>query len=69
MSRDFDMQFATGQEALLSSDQRLVDLIDGLLDAGVVIRGEATLSIADVDLVFLGLDLVLADPDRVRPKS
>ena len=63
----FDVQFATPQDALGSSDSRLVDLVDGLLRHGVVIRGELWLTVADIDLVFLGLDVVLASPDTVRP--
>ena len=33
----------------------LVDLVDRLLAGGVVIGGDITLSIADVDLVYAGL--------------
>ncbi len=33
----------------------LVDLVDRLLAGGVVIGGDVTLSIADVDLVYVGL--------------
>jgi hypothetical protein len=33
----------------------LVDLLDRLLAGGVVIGGDITLSIADVDLVYVGL--------------
>ena len=33
----------------------LVDLVDRLLAGGVVIGGDLTLSIADVDLVYVGL--------------
>ena len=33
----------------------LVDLVDRLLAGGVVIGGDITLSIADVDLVYVGL--------------
>lgn len=60
-----ELQMASAQDALGSRDERLVDLVDGLLDHGVVIRGELWLTVADVDLVFLGLDLVLAAPDKI----
>lgn len=33
----------------------LVDLVDRLLGGGVVIAGDITLSVADVDLVYLSL--------------
>ena len=43
-----------------SEDVALVDLIDRLIGGGVVVTGDIVLSIADVDLVYLGLRLVLA---------
>lgn len=60
-----ELQIATAQDAIAAQDGRLVDLVDGLLSHGVVIRGEVWLTVADVDLVFLGLDLVLASPDTM----
>ena len=36
-------------------DVALVDLLDRVLAGGVVISGDITLSIADVDLVYVGL--------------
>lgn len=33
----------------------LVDLVDRLLAGGVVLGGDITLSVADVDLVYVGL--------------
>lgn len=56
---------ATPQEVLRAGDDRLVDLIDGLLDHGVVLSGEVWLSVAGVDLVYLGLNAVLTTPDKV----
>ena len=53
-------------DVLDSSDRRLVDLVDTLLGAGVVLRGELWLTVADVELVFAGIDLVLANPDTIR---
>lgn len=42
-----------------SSDLTLLDLVDHLLNTGVIIRGNLVLSLAGVDLVYLGLDLVV----------
>jgi hypothetical protein len=36
-------------------DVAFVDLIDRLLDGGVVIAGDITLAVADIDLVYVGL--------------
>jgi hypothetical protein len=38
----------------------LVELVDRVLNAGVVITGDITLSVADVDLVYVGLRVLLA---------
>lgn len=46
-------------------DIALVDLIDRLIGGGVVLSGDVVLSIADVDLVYLGLRLVLAPAHTV----
>ena len=38
----------------------LLELTDRLLHRGVVLTGEATISVAGVDLIYLGLNLVLS---------
>ena len=46
-------------------DLTLLETLDHLLDRGVVIAGEATISIGDVDLLYLGLNIVLANVDTI----
>ena len=46
-------------------DLSLLETLDHLLDRGVVIAGEAVISIGDVDLLYLGLNIVLANVDAV----
>jgi hypothetical protein len=43
----------------LDQEMTLLDILDHVLNAGVVIRGSLVISLAGVDLVFLGLDVVL----------
>jgi hypothetical protein len=43
----------------------LVDLIDRLLQGGVVIQGQVVLSAADIDLVEVDLSLVVAAVDKL----
>jgi hypothetical protein len=38
----------------------LLDLVDRVLNRGVVIAGDITLSVADVDLVYVGLRVLLS---------
>ena len=46
-------------------DISVLETLDHLLDRGVVIAGEATISIGEVDLLYLGLNIVLANIDAV----
>ena len=64
-----DLRLLGPDDTFLQSDARLVDVVDTLLECGVVIRGELCLSVADVDLVFVGLDLVLANPDSMDQRK
>ena len=48
-------------------DTSLVDLVDSLLDKGVVLDGEVVLGLADVDLIYLRLVAILVAADRVLP--
>jgi hypothetical protein len=43
----------------------LVDLVDRLLGGGVVISGDITLAVADVDLVRVSLRALVASVDKV----
>ena len=43
----------------------LVDLVDRLLGGGVVISGDITLAVADVDLVQVSLRALVASVDKV----
>jgi gas vesicle structural protein len=47
---------------LLYRDERvrLVELVDRVLDRGVVLRGDVMISVAGVDLVYLELHLLLS---------
>jgi hypothetical protein len=45
------------------SAEALVDVLDRLLDTGVVLDGQVVLSVAGVDLVHLGLRALLASVD------
>jgi gas vesicle structural protein len=38
----------------------LLDLVDRVLNKGVVVAGDITLSVADVDLVYVGLRVLLS---------
>jgi hypothetical protein len=46
-----------------ADDVTLVDLLDRIIETGVIIRGDVVLSVAGVDLIHLGLQLALTGID------
>ena len=50
----------------VAGDTSLLDLVDNLLNNGVVLHGELVLGVAGVDLVYAQLSLMLAAFDRAR---
>jgi hypothetical protein len=68
---------STGSEAPVVSKLALDDaervslceVLDRVLNKGVVVTGDATISVADIDLVYLGLQLVLTSIETARRGS
>jgi hypothetical protein len=44
----------------LQHEVTLLELVDRVLNKGVVLSGDITLSVADVDLVYVGLRVLLS---------
>ena len=42
-----------------SDETSLLDILDHVLNAGVIIRGNLIISLAGVDLIYVGLDVIL----------
>jgi hypothetical protein len=55
--------------AMAERDVALVDLVDRLLGGGVVIAGDITLSVADVDLVYVGLRALVTSVATAEEKG
>lgn len=49
------------------SDSSLLDVLDNLLNRGVVVNADLVLALADVDLVYVRLSALLCAADRVLP--
>jgi hypothetical protein len=47
----------------------LIDLVDRLLGGGVVIAGDITLAVADVDLVYVGLRALVTSVATAEEKN
>jgi hypothetical protein len=54
---------------IAEQDVALIDLLDRLLGGGVVIAGDITLAVADVDLVYLGLRALLTSVATAEEKG
>jgi hypothetical protein len=44
----------------------LCEVLDRVLNKGVVVSGEATISVADIDLIYLGLQIVLTSMETAH---
>lgn len=51
---------------LKSKDVTLLEILDRVLDKGVVISGDIVISIADVDLIYLGLKVLLSSVETME---
>ena len=47
----------------------LLELVDRVLNKGVVLSGDITLSVADVDLVYVGLRVLLSSVATLEEQS
>ena len=55
------------EEILGPEDASLLDIVDNLLNKGVVLNGDLTIGLAQVDLIYARLSLLLSAADRVLP--
>lgn len=44
----------------------LIDLLDRILDKGVILWGDITISVADVDLIYVGLKVLLTSVETAE---
>jgi len=51
------------------SEASLLDVIDSLLNKGVVLNADLILALANVDLVYVRLSALLCAADRVLPRA
>ena len=67
MSSTFDQVIVGGDvEALEESELSLLETLDHVLNRGLVIAGEITISVADVDLIFVGLNVLVSSVETAN---
>lgn len=64
---DLDRALSSSPEDELEDQElSLVELVDHVLNKGVVLVGEAVIAVADIDLIYLGLNIVLTSVETAR---
>lgn len=53
-------------QSLLERQVTLLETLDRVLNRGVVVAGDLTVSVADVDLIHVGLRLLLCSVETAR---
>lgn len=54
-------------EMIEGGDHSLLELVDNLLNRGVVLTGEVILGVAGIDLIYLQLSAIFCAADRILP--
>jgi hypothetical protein len=57
------------EEILDGAEASLLEIVDHVLNKGVMINGELVLGVAGVDLVYVRLSALLCAADRVLPRA
>lgn len=66
-SRPAEAQVSDAELVLGTGETSLLDVVDNVLSKGVVLSGDLTIALAQVDLVYARLSLLLCAADRVLP--
>lgn len=61
---DFDRIIVS--EEWEETDLSLLETLDHVLNRGLVIAGEITISVADIDLIFLGLNVLVSSVETAH---
>lgn len=67
MSSPFDhVLIESDVEQIERSDISMLETLDHVLNRGLVIAGEITISVANIDLIFLGLNVLLSSVETAN---
>ena len=58
---------AVAEQVLDAPESTLLDLLDNLLNKGVMANGDVTLGVAGIDLIYLRLSSIFCAADRILP--
>jgi hypothetical protein len=60
---------SVSDQVLEPPEASVLDLLDTLLNKGVMLNGDVTLGVAGIDLIYLRLSAILCAADRVLPSG
>jgi len=67
MSSPFEEVIVSSEvEQWEDSDLSLLETLDHVLNRGLVIAGEITISVADIDLIFVGLNVLVSSVETAH---
>lgn len=67
MTTSFEqMIVASDPDELDEADLSLLETLDHVLNRGLVIAGEITISVADIDLIFVGLNVLVSSVEKAQ---
>ena len=52
-----------------SKDITILELLDRVLNKGVILTGDIVISVADIDLVYLGVKLMLSSVETMEKRK
>lgn len=64
MSSSFDQIIVS--EEWENTDVSLLETLDHVLNRGLVIAGEITIAVADIDLIFVGLNVMVSSVETAK---
>ena len=64
MNSSFDQIIVS--EEWENTDVSLLETLDHVLNRGLVIAGEITISVADIDLIFVGLNVMVSSVETAQ---
>ena len=67
MSSPYEQVLINGDvEQLETADLSLLETLDHVLSKGLVIAGEITISVADIELIFVGLNVLVTSVETAK---
>lgn len=67
MSSPFEqVMISTDIEQLETAELSMLETLDHVLNKGLVIAGEITISVADIDLIFVGLNVLISSVETAN---